>query len=60
MRGSEGEPAELTARAVELHCRAAIDAAGPKCVAAKPQLACFERLGAPGIAALYAVAEAAR
>ncbi|TMK55663.1 MAG: orotidine-5'-phosphate decarboxylase [Actinobacteria bacterium] len=28
--------------------------------AVKPQLACFERLGAPGIAALYAVAEAAR
>jgi orotidine-5'-phosphate decarboxylase len=29
-------------------------------VAIKPQLACFERLGAPGIAALYAVAAAAR
>jgi orotidine-5'-phosphate decarboxylase len=60
VRDRQGEPAELTAQAVELHCRAAIDAAGPKCVAIKPQLACFERLGAPGIAALYAVARAAR
>jgi len=60
VRGRDGEPAELTAAAVELHCRAAIEAAGPACVAIKPQLACFERLGAPGIAALYAVAEAAR
>jgi orotidine-5'-phosphate decarboxylase len=31
---------------------AAIDAAGPACVAVKPQLACFERLGAPGWRAL--------
>jgi orotidine-5'-phosphate decarboxylase len=60
VRDRQGEPAELTAAAVELHCRAAIDAAGPACVAIKPQLACFERLGAPGIAALYAVAAAAR
>jgi orotidine-5'-phosphate decarboxylase len=42
------------------HCRALIDAAGPACVAAKPQLACFERLGAPGWAALAAVVEHAR
>ena len=34
------------------HCRALIDAAGPACVAVKPQLACFERLGAPGWLAL--------
>jgi orotidine-5'-phosphate decarboxylase len=60
VRDRQGEPAELTAQAVEHHCRAAIEAAGPKCVAIKPQLACFERLGAPGIAALYAVAQAAR
>ncbi len=38
--------------AVLAHCRAAIDAAGPACVAVKPQLACFERLGAPGWEAL--------
>jgi orotidine-5'-phosphate decarboxylase len=37
-----------TAEAVTEHCRAAIVAAGPSCVAVKPQLACFERLGAPG------------
>jgi orotidine-5'-phosphate decarboxylase len=40
--------------------RAPSHAAGPACVAAKPQLACFERLGAPGWAALEAVAAHAR
>jgi orotidine-5'-phosphate decarboxylase len=45
---------------VTAHCRAVIDAAGGACVAVKPQLACFERLGAPGWAALQAVAEHAR
>src|SRR5207237_3728205 len=40
------------------HCRAALDAAGPSCVGVKPQLACFERLGAAGWAALEAVVEA--
>jgi orotidine-5'-phosphate decarboxylase len=34
-----------TARAVTLHCQAAIEAAGPACVAVKLQLACFERIG---------------
>jgi orotidine-5'-phosphate decarboxylase len=43
------------AAAVLDHCRAVIDAAGPACVAIKPQLACFERLGAPGWEALEAV-----
>jgi orotidine-5'-phosphate decarboxylase len=37
-----------------------IDAAGAACVAVKLQLACFERLGAPGWAALQAVAGHAR
>jgi orotidine-5'-phosphate decarboxylase len=46
------EIAELTADAVERHCRAAIEAAGPHCVGVKPQVACFERLGAPGWRAL--------
>jgi orotidine-5'-phosphate decarboxylase len=46
---------QRTAGAVAAHCRAAIDAAGPACVAIKPQLACFERLGAPGWQALEAV-----
>ena len=35
-------------------------AAGPACVAVKPQLACFERLGPPGWAALEHVAAVAR
>jgi orotidine-5'-phosphate decarboxylase len=52
-----GTPAERAAEAVRRHCRAAIDAAGPACVAVKPQLACFERLGAPGWAALAATIE---
>jgi orotidine-5'-phosphate decarboxylase len=33
---------------------------GPHCVAVKPQLACFERLGAPGWEALAVAREAAR
>ncbi len=41
------------------HCRTLIDRAGPACVAVKPQLACFERLGAPGWAALEEVCHAA-
>ena len=60
MRDRQGDPAELTAEAVLLHCRAAIEAAGGSCVAVKLQFACFERLGAPGIAALYNTAAAAR
>jgi orotidine-5'-phosphate decarboxylase len=48
------------AAAVEAHCRALIDAAGPACVAIKPQVACFERLGAPGWATLQRVAAYAR
>src|SRR4051794_8373843 len=49
-----------TAAAVLAHCHALIDAAGPACVAAKPQLACFERLGAPGWLALEHVCVHAR
>jgi orotidine-5'-phosphate decarboxylase len=55
-----GTPAERTAAAVERHCRAAIDAAGAACVAVKAQLACFERLGAPGWAALAGTVAHAR
>lgn len=43
-----------TAEAVAAHCRAAIASAGAACVAVKLQLACFERLGAPGWDALEA------
>jgi orotidine-5'-phosphate decarboxylase len=57
-RGGEG--AERAARAVVEHCRLLIEAAAPACVAAKPQLACFERLGAAGWASLAQVVELAR
>lgn len=56
----EAPAAELAATAVADHCRALIDRAGPSCVAVKPQLACFERLGAPGWRALEEVCAAAR
>jgi orotidine-5'-phosphate decarboxylase len=49
-----------TAEAVADHCRAAIVAAGPACVAVKLQLACFERLGAPGWEALEGTVAVAR
>jgi orotidine-5'-phosphate decarboxylase len=55
-----GTPAQRSAAAVRAHCAALIDAAGPACVAVKPQLACFERLGADGWAALAATVEHAR
>jgi orotidine-5'-phosphate decarboxylase len=51
--------ARLTAEAVAKHCRLAIAAAGPSCVAVKPQLACFERLGSHGWAALEETVAAA-
>jgi orotidine-5'-phosphate decarboxylase len=53
-------PAARAARAVVTHCRLLIDAAGDQCVAVKPQVACFERLGAPGWEALDAVVTYAR
>jgi orotidine-5'-phosphate decarboxylase len=58
LAGGENAPSLARARiaeAVTEHCRAAIVAAGPACVAVKPQLACFERLGAPGWEALEQV-----
>ncbi len=54
-QASGSSAAEKAASAVEAHCRALIDAAGPACVMVKPQLACFERLGAHGRSALGAV-----
>jgi orotidine-5'-phosphate decarboxylase len=42
------------------HCRAVIDAVAEAVVGVKPQVACFERLGAPGWAALAAVVDHAR
>jgi orotidine-5'-phosphate decarboxylase len=53
--GLDPDPARLWpgAESVLAHCRALIDAAGPACVAVKPQLACFERLGPDGWRALH-------
>jgi orotidine-5'-phosphate decarboxylase len=53
--GTHGGSAERAARAVAAHCRLVLDAAGEHCVAVKPQVACFERLGAPGWSALREV-----
>jgi orotidine-5'-phosphate decarboxylase len=50
--GHDRGPAELAARAVVAHGRLLLEAAGEQCVGIKPQVACFERLGAPGWAAL--------
>jgi orotidine-5'-phosphate decarboxylase len=57
--GRAGAPGGVAAAVLE-HCRALIDAAGPACVAVKPQLACFERLGAAGWGALEHVCAHAR
>jgi orotidine-5'-phosphate decarboxylase len=53
-------PAVRAAAAVCAHCRLLIDAVAEHCVAVKPQLACFERLGAPGWSALASVVGHAR
>ncbi len=59
-RGSFSSPSEAAGAAVEEHCLRLIELAGPACVAIKPQLACFERLGWPGWRALGTVCSAAR
>lgn len=56
----DGSPAAGAALAVVAHCGLVIDAVGEHCVGVKLQLACFERLGAPGWAALTEVAQRAR
>ena len=53
-------PAARAGLAVALHCTLAIEAVAEQCVAVKLQVACFERLGAPGWGALREVAERAR
>ncbi|WP_354702491.1 orotidine-5'-phosphate decarboxylase [Paraconexibacter sp. AEG42_29] len=58
--GHARTPAGAAAAAVEAHCRAVIDAVADAVVAIKPQLACFERLGAPGRAALGRTVEHAQ
>jgi orotidine-5'-phosphate decarboxylase len=52
--------ADRAASAVTEHCRWLIERAGSACVAVKLQLACFERLGAPGWRALTEVCDSAR
>src|SRR4051794_8454971 len=60
-RGDGGRHTRLdTAAAMLGHCLALIDAAGSACVAVKPQLACFERLGFPGWLALESMVQHAR
>lgn len=58
--GSTGPVARRVAAAVLAHCERLIDAAAPACVAVKLQLACFERLGAPGWETAKHVIEHAR
>ena len=53
-------PAALAAGAVARHCALVIEATAAECVAVKLQLACFERLGAPGWAAAQETVIAAR
>lgn len=63
---SDVDPVELpgatyrAAAAVTGHCRLVIEAAAEQCVAVKLQLACFERLGAPGWAAFAKTVRVAR
>jgi orotidine-5'-phosphate decarboxylase len=58
--GGAGAPAaQRAALAVAVHCVLVMDAVGDQCVGVKLQLACFERLGAPGWAALQEVADRA-
>jgi orotidine-5'-phosphate decarboxylase len=56
----EGSPEQRLARAVLAHCHLVIDAVAPAVVALKPQVACFERLGAQGRTVLGAVCDHAR
>jgi orotidine-5'-phosphate decarboxylase len=58
--GSYAAAGERAAHAVALHCALVIEAVAEQCVAVKLQVACFERLGAPGWAALGEVAGCAR
>jgi orotidine-5'-phosphate decarboxylase len=57
---SSATPADRAARAVAAHCALVLDATAEHCVAAKLQVACFERLGAPGWWALAETITAAR
>ena len=60
MADPEATAADQAAIAVAGHCSDLIEQAGPACVAVKPQLACFERLGTAGAVALKAVCRTAQ
>ena len=53
-------PAACAARAVAAHCALVIEATAQECVAAKLQVACFERLGAAGWSVLAETVALAR
>ena len=55
-----GEPAARAATAVAAHCALVIEATADECVAVKPQVACFERLGAAGWSVLAETVALAR
>jgi orotidine-5'-phosphate decarboxylase len=54
------DPDPGPAAAVTEHCLRLVESAGAACVAVKPQLACFERLGPPGWEALEQTVGAAQ
>jgi orotidine-5'-phosphate decarboxylase len=58
--GVDTPPAARAALAVVAHCALVLDAVAEECVAVKLQVACFERLGAPGWEALEKVVARAR
>jgi len=59
-RTPAGEPAARAALAVAAHCALVIEATASECVAVKPQVACFERLGAAGWSVLAETVALAR
>ena len=59
-RARAGDPATRAALAVAAHCALVIEATAQECVAVKPQVACFERLGAAGWSVLAATVALAR
>jgi orotidine-5'-phosphate decarboxylase len=60
LAGGVGDPAVARAAfAMAAHCALVIEAAGEHCVAVKPQVACFERLGGAGWVALQEVVDRA-
>lgn len=60
--GADGgsAPSQVAALAVARHCELVIEAVAGECVAVKPQVACFERLGAPGWEALAHTVQVSR